>query len=96
MDAALTPWPANPVRKGQAPFPGKAKKHLQMLCEEMVPEVEYQLSVPSAYNAFAGYSLAGLFTLWSATQTGIFRRLACASASFGILILFLFFSSILL
>ena len=82
MDAALTPWPSDPVRKGQAPFPGEAKKHLQMLCEDIVPEVEHQLSTPSSYNALAGYSLAGLFTLWSATQTGIFHRLACASASF--------------
>ena len=82
LDAALTPWPADPVRKGQAPFPGEAPKHLQMLCEEIVPEVECQLPVPSTYKALAGYSLAGLFTLWSATQTGIFRRLACASASF--------------
>ena len=46
-----------------------------------MPEVESRLPAPSLYVAQAGYSLAGLFTLWSTWQTDVFKRIACVSAS---------------
>ena len=82
LDAALTPWPAEGVRKGQPPFAGTADTHLKHLLQELLPEVESQLSSPTSYYAMVGYSLAGLFALWASTQTAVFQRIACASASF--------------
>lgn len=82
LDDALTPWPAEGVRKGQAPFQGKAEAHLNEVLNQIVPEVEQSLPSPSSYLAMAGYSLAGLFTLWTAWKTTRFKRLACVSSSF--------------
>ena len=81
-DNDLTPWPAENTWKGQPPFSGGAEKHLEVLIGELMPEVEKQLPSPSTYNVLVGYSLAGLFTLWSALHTQVFRRIGCVSASF--------------
>ena len=78
----LTPWSADNIRKGAAPFGQGAMLHLQHILHEVIPEVETQLPAPSACLAMAGYLLAGLFTLWTACQTDRFARLACISASF--------------
>lgn len=81
LDAALTPWPAPGVRRGQPPFGGKADEHLEELLHVTMPEVERQLEAPSSYQIMAGYSLAGLFALWSVYRTDAFRRFACVSGS---------------
>lgn len=81
FDNSLTPWPAEGVRKGQPPFRGKADAHLKAIIDTVIPQAESQLPAPPAYSAMAGYSLAGLFTLWSAWHTDRFRRLACVSGS---------------
>ena len=81
-DENLTPWSAENIWKGQPPFGGNAAEHLQQICEVLIPEVESLLPAPSAYLAMVGYSLAGLFTLWTAFYTEVFKRIACVSASF--------------
>ena len=78
----LTPWAAPGVRKGQPPFKGNAKRHLKELQGRRRREVEAGLPAPPLYNALAGYSLAGLFALWSCWNTDRFARIACGSASF--------------
>ena len=81
-DRDLTPWEAENVRPGQPAFGGKAGQHLKELLENILPQVEAALPAPSLYISQAGYSLAGLFTLWCAAQTHQFDRIACVSASF--------------
>lgn len=81
-DEDLTPWMAENCWKGQPPFSGKAEEHLKKICKELIPAVEGQLPSPSSYLAMVGYSLAGLFTLWTAYRTATFKRMACVSASF--------------
>ena len=81
FDADMTPWPAPGVRKGQGAFAGNALTRLKDLTERIIPETEASLPAPSLYNAIAGYSLAGLFALWSAWNTGRFSRIACCSGS---------------
>ena len=80
-DSDLSPWKTENVWKGQPPFKGNAEKHLIEIIERLVPKVEAQLPSPSSYVAMAGYSLAGLFTLWSCWHTDRFQRIACISAS---------------
>ena len=82
FDNDLSPWPAEGVWKGQDSFGGKAEVHLSEIVNEIIPRVESELPAPSSYLAMAGYSLAGLFTLWSGYYTDRFERLACISASF--------------
>lgn len=83
FDSCMTPWEAPGVRKGQGCFAGKALEHLACITERVFPEVESRLgSSTITYNAIAGYSLAGLFALWSLWNTDRFSRAACGSASF--------------
>ncbi len=82
FEGELTPWTAPGVRKGQLPFKGNAERHLAELLGRIMPEVETKLPAPPLYNALAGYSLAGLFALWSVWKTDRFARIACGSASF--------------
>lgn len=81
FDSLLTPWPAEGIRKGQPPFGGKADMHLKEIIDTVIPQAEAHFPAPPAYSAMAGYSLAGLFTLWSAWHTDRFKRLACVSGS---------------
>ena len=110
LDDELSPWPADGVWKGQAPYKGQAAEHLRWMMEECVPQVEAEIScLTSDANAggtgkagnagkaertnaadgttarflpvIAGYSLAGLFALWAAWNSGYFRRVASVSGS---------------
>jgi len=68
----LSPWPA-PAVFGKTEFGGNAEdtlKEILRFCEDRT----------KAYY-IGGYSLAGLFALWAACQTDLFRGAAAASPS---------------
>lgn len=68
----LSPWPA-PAVFGQASFGGGAAETLEKVLKACAdPEKTYIIG---------GYSLAGLFALWAAYQTGAFKGVAAASPS---------------
>jgi len=69
----LTPWKSEPVF-GKQPFGDGAEKTLKILVEEYVDIKDKDLYL-------CGYSLAGLFALWSAYQTDIFSGIVAASPS---------------
>ncbi|MCH3948074.1 MAG: hypothetical protein LKE43_04595 [Olsenella sp.] len=75
-DSDLTPWPCPPVFRGGKPYEGAAAAQLDLLEREIIPQAEALLAqhgmVPS-FSALAGYSLAGLFAAWAATQSGRLR-----------------------
>ena len=81
LDDELSPWPADGVWKGQAPYKGLAAEHLRWMLEECVPQVETQFGIRDILPVIAGYSLAGLFALWAAWSSGYFRRVASVSGS---------------
>ena len=81
LDDELSPWPAEGVWKGQAPYKGLAAEHLRWMMEECVPQVETQFGIRDILPVIAGYSLAGLFALWAAWSSGYFRRVASVSGS---------------
>lgn len=76
----LSPWPADRIAKGIGPFYGKADVFLK----ELEEEVKYGISLhdlkPSAIY-IAGYSLGGLFALYSLYKTDLFDGAACCSGS---------------
>ena len=76
----LSPWPAPPVF-GEEAFGSGAAQTLQYLTEQLLPALGG--GTPSSDRSFllGGYSLAGLFALWSAYQTGLFSGVAAASPS---------------
>ena len=77
----LSPWPAPKVFRGNEDFGGEGLAFLDMLTGQIVPLVETQLGFAPVSRAVAGYSLAGLFALWSVFQTDAFDRAASVSGS---------------
>lgn len=75
----LTPWPAKAVFRGQPDFGGGADAYLRELMQEIIPVVEEDLR-PAA-RIIAGYSLAGLFAVYAALETKLFRAIASVSGS---------------
>lgn len=77
----LSPWSAPRVFRGGEGFAGGGSAFLSVLTGQILPLVEAQLGVVPASRAIAGYSLAGLFSLWAAFQTDVFDRVASISGS---------------
>ena len=77
----LSPWPAPKVFRGGGDFGGDVPAFLDMLTGQIVPLVEARLGFAPVSRAIAGYSLAGLFALWSVFQTDVFDRVASVSGS---------------
>ena len=76
----LSPWSADRIAKGIGPFDGKADIFLKELEGEVKEELSRHHSKPSAIY-IAGYSLAGLFALYSLYKTDLFDGAACCSSS---------------
>ena len=77
----LSPWPAPKVFRGGEDFGGDGPAFRGILAGQIVPSVEAQLGFVPVSRAVAGYSLAGLFALWSVFQTDTFDRAASVSGS---------------
>ena len=80
---ALSPWEA-PAVWGKQGFGGNAGGTLRFLTEQVVPTLKQQFNLPENVKIIlGGYSLAGLFALWTSTQTNLFYGVAAASPSVG-------------
>ena len=77
----LSPWPIETVVSRDDNFSGGACDWLAMLTAEVVPQVEQLLDAPPVWRMLAGYSLAGLFAVWTAFQCDLFTRILSASGS---------------
>ncbi len=77
----MTPWPAPPAFKRGQPFLGGANDYLKKLEMKILPQIIDILEVKPSYIGLAGYSLAGLFSLYTAYQSSVFERIVSASAS---------------
>lgn len=70
----LSPWPSED-------FGGEASAFLQILLERLLPLAENTLPFPVTDRGIAGYSLAGLFALYTLYQTPLFHRIGSVSGS---------------
>ncbi|WP_423804345.1 alpha/beta hydrolase-fold protein [Olegusella massiliensis] len=77
----LSPWEANRVLGNQDHFTGDAPAYLDWLLSVVVPLAQHELGEYYGEAYISGYSLAGLFALWSLYQTDIFKGAACVSGS---------------
>lgn len=77
----LSPWPIETVVSKNDNFAGEADQWLPMLTDEVVPQVEQLLDTPPLWRMLAGYSLAGLFAVWTAFHSDLFTRILSASGS---------------
>ena len=77
----LSPWPAVKSFHGGQDFTGGADSFIQLVAEQIVPQVEQRLGLIPKYRVVAGYSLAGLWSLYTLYKTASFQRVVCASGS---------------
>jgi len=75
----LSPWKAKQVF-GDELFGDRAESTLQFITDELIPSLQEYMNSDTKI-ILGGYSLAGLFSLWSAYQTGIFHGVAACSPS---------------
>ena len=80
-DEQLSPWPAAPVVTKNDRFAGAGPAYLQWLLRRAVPAAEAALAIHNPRSYIAGYSMAGLFALWSLYETDFFQGAMCASGS---------------
>lgn len=76
----LTPWKAGPVF-GSEGFGDGASETLKIILEDVIPVFEREYPSEGRRYYMAGYSLAGLFALWSAYETDRFDGAVAASPS---------------
>ena len=77
----MAPWDNPAAFKKGEPFTGGADDYLRLLVEEIIPRAEKELAGPPAWRGIVGYSLAGLFALYTIYQTDVFSRVGCMSGS---------------
>lgn len=74
----LSPWKA-PAVFGNEDFGDGAEKTLAFIAGDLIPELKGEHDDRQFF--IGGYSLAGLFALWSVYQTDLFSGVAAASPS---------------
>ena len=78
-NSALSPWKAPAVFKGEGDFGCGADEYIAELVDEIVPAACSEYGVRPRAIYIAGYSMAGLFALYSLYKTDLFA--GCASCS---------------
>lgn len=77
----MSPWENPALYKNDNAFSGGADAYLSLLTEQIIPAICSSLPSKPSYIALSGYSLAGLFALYSAYKIDTFTRIASASGS---------------
>lgn len=77
----MAPWDIPPVSAGDVPCTGGADEYLKLLTTEIMPKAEELIPGSISWRGIAGYSLAGLFALYSLYKTEVFSRAASISGS---------------
>ena len=77
----LSPWETPSLTSAGEPFTGGGEAYLSLLIGTILPQAEAMLSGPVSWRGIAGYSLAGLFAVYSLYQTDRFARAASISGS---------------
>ena len=81
-NSELTPWEM-PLLRGKGNFGDGAGKTLECIKEKLIPSLVKLVNIQenNVKYILGGYSLAGLFSLWSGYQTDIFAGIVGASPS---------------
>lgn len=77
----MSPWSAKSVFKGEKDFEGGADRYIEELEGKILPDTLSRLSGEPSAKYIAGYSMAGLFSLYSLYKTDIFDGAASCSGS---------------
>ncbi len=77
----MSPWECPPLRKNDSPFTGGADDYLKKLVHKIIPAIKDELKYEPKEIVIAGYSLAGLFAIYSLYKTDVFSAAVSASGS---------------
>ena len=77
----MVPWDSPPAFKNADPCTGGADDYLRILTEKIIPTAEKEITGVPCWCGIVGYSLAGLFALYSIYQTDLFSRVGSMSGS---------------
>lgn len=77
----MSPWEIPPISRNDTPCTGGADEYLNILVRKIVCETEKSIEGKPLWRGIAGYSLAGLFAVYSMYKTNMFSRLASISGS---------------
>ncbi|MCR5101115.1 MAG: alpha/beta hydrolase [Butyrivibrio sp.] len=80
-DDEMSPWECPPLYKNDSPCTGGADKYLDKLTGDIIPSVKGELVNAPEKIIIAGYSLAGLFAVYSLYKTDLFSAAVSASGS---------------
>ncbi len=80
-DDEMTPWECPPLSKNDTPCTGGADGYLKKLTDKILPAIKEEIGEEPSYTAIAGYSLGGLFAIYSLFCTDQFKRAVSASGS---------------
>ena len=75
----MVPWDSPPAFKNAAPCTGGADDYLQLLTEKIIPTAEKEITGVPRWRGIAGYSLAGLFALYTTYRTDLFSHVGSIS-----------------
>ena len=77
----MSPWYMPSIYSKEKSFSGGADEYLKLLIEDILPKAKELIEGEPKFIGIAGYSLAGLFAVYSIYKTDVFNRVACISGS---------------
>ena len=81
----MSPWYMDKLFKGEENYAGKADEYIEILAEKIIPDISKEIGnlVHKDISEYiiAGYSLAGLFAIYSLYKTNMFSSAISCSGS---------------
>ena len=77
----MSPWYMPSIYSKEKSFSGGADGYLKLLIDEILPKANELIEGEPEFTGIAGYSLAGLFAVYTMYKTDVFDRVACMSGS---------------
>ena len=77
----MSPWYMPSIYSKEKSFSGGADEYLKLLIDEILLKAKELIEGEPEFIGIAGYSLAGLFAVYTMYKTDVFDRVACMSGS---------------